>query len=298
LKLGHVQTVTHSYHIGAQYFADKLSEESNGRITVDVFPSSQIGNERDLAEGVQMGTIDAAIVGVAVLANFDPTFEIFNLPFLFRDREHAYHVLDGSFGIDKFGNLEKFDITGLGYFENGFFDLLSNGLVDAPADAVGMNVRTMENSVYMGIFKAIGANPVPMSFNEVYTSLQNGTVDGACVSITALAAPKFYEVASNFAIIEMCFSPTPLIISKEVFNEMPKEYQELIKKVAKEAVDIQRLETIKQEEEAAEIMNKAGCFINTVKNKELWEKAIVDDVYRLVEGLVPKEDIETIKNTK
>lgn len=296
LKLGHVQTSTHSYHIGAMYFAEQIEERSGGKIKVDVYPSSQLGSERDLVEGVQMGTLDMAIVGVGVLANFDPSFEIFNLPFLFNDREHAYKVLGGEFGAEKFKQLEQFDIVGLGYYENGFFDILSNKKVEVPSDAAGLNIRTMENAVYMGIFQAIGANPVPMAFSEVYTALQNGTVDGASVSITALTPTKFHEVASNFAILDMCFTPTPLIMSKEILSGMPESYQELIREVAAESVTVQWDETVRQEEEAKKEMEAAGCVINTVQDRQAWIDAIVDTVYAQVADIVPQEDIDAVRN--
>lgn len=296
LKLGHVQTSTHSYHVGAQWFADEIEARSNGKITVEVHPSSQLGGERDLAESVQMGTVDMAVVGVGVLANFDPSFEIFNLPFLFNDRDHAYKVLGGDFGKTKFEKLEDYNIVGLGYYENGFFDILANKATELPNDVAGLNIRTMENKVYMGIFTAIGANPVPMAFNEVYTSLQNGTVDGACVSITALVPNNFYDVASNFEVLDMCFTPTPLIMSKEVLEGMPEEYQSLIREVAAESVQVQWDETVRQEQDAIGVMEAAGCKVTKVTDRQAWIDKIVDPVYASVADIVPQEEIDAVKN--
>ncbi len=296
LKLGHVQTSTHSYHIGAAWFADEIEKRSNGKITVEVHPSSQLGNERDLAESVQMGTVDMAIVGVGVLANFDPSFEIFNLPFLFNDREHAYKVLGGEFGKEKFEKLEDYDIVGLGYYENGFFDILANKETELPEDTTGLNIRTMENQVYMSIFEEIGANPVPMAFGEVYTALQNGTVDGVCTSVTALVPNNFQDVAKYFEILDMCFTPTPFIMSKEVLSGMPQEYQDLIREVAEESVQVQWDETVRQEEEGIAAMEAAGCTVQKVTDRQAWIDAIVEPVYASVADIIPQEEIDAVRN--
>ena len=296
LKIGHVQATTHPYQVGALYIAQELEKRSGGKITADVFPSSQLGGERDMTESVQMGTLDLVITGTAVVANFDPAFTVFDFPFLFESRDHAYAVLDGEFGQTKMAGLEAFDMVGLGFFENGFFEIMNSKRdVTKIEDMRGLNIRTMENAVYMAAFSAYGANPVPMAASEVYTALQNGTVDGCCLSINAIYALKWHQPQKSYMLADMFFCPIPVLMSKSVFDRMPADYQRLVREVVAEACEVERKESINQEAANLKAMQEDGINLTAPDNRDDWVKLIEDKVYPQFTDKVPQPMIDEIK---
>jgi tripartite ATP-independent transporter DctP family solute receptor len=296
LKIGHVQATTHPYQVGSLYIAKELENRSGGKITADVFPSSQLGGERDMTESVQMGTLDIVITGTAVVANFDPAFTVFDFPFLFESREHAYAVLDGEFGRTKMAGLEAFDMVGLGFFENGFFDVMnSKHDVTRIEDLRGLNIRTMENAVYMAAFSAYGANPVPMAASEVFTALQNGTVDGCCLSINAIYALKWHQPQKSYMLADMFFCPIPVLMSKSVYDAMPEAYRQLIREVVAEACNVERQESINQEGPNLQAMKDEGINVTKPDDRDAWVRLIEEKVYPQFRDKVPQSMIDEIK---
>lgn len=243
-----------------------------------------------------MGTIDMALVGNAVLANFDPRFSIFDLPFLFDSREHGHAVFKSDYCAQLYEGLPEYDIVGLAWYENGFFDVISKEYIDVPADMAGMNIRTMENNVYMGVYTAAGANPVPMAFNEVYTALQNNTIDGVSTSITAAVPMKFYEVAPYFCTVDMQYVVVNLIFSKEIFDEMPAEYQELLLECAEESAVYEWDKIVEKEEEGKAAFAEAGGGWHITSDRQAWIDAIQDTVW--ADSGYTQEQIDEIRNIK
>ncbi len=299
LKIAHVQGTSHPYQIGAQYIADQLKERSNGKITAEVYPSSQLGGERDTTEGAQMGTVDIVITGTAVLANFDKSYTVFDFPFLFENREHAFAALDGDFGKQKLESLEQYGLIGLCFFENGFFNIMNTKKdITVIEDMKGLNIRTMENAVYMAAFSALGANPVPMAANEVYTSLQNGTVDGCCLSINGIYALAWYEPQKSYMLSDMFFCATPVIMSKTVYDSMPSEYQELIREVAADAAEVERQNSQDQEATNLQAMIDYGINTTTPENRDDWVNLMKEEVYPQFTDLVPQSLLDEIERYK
>ena len=296
LKIAHVQGTTHPYEIGAQYMATELEARSNGKITAEVFPAGQLGGERDTTEGAQMGTIDIVITGTAVLANFDESYTVFDFPFLFEDRDHAYAALDGEFGQEKLKSLENYGMVGLCYFENGFFNIMNAKKdITVPEDLKGLNIRTMENAVYMAAFSELGANPVPMAASEVYTSLQNGTVDGCCLSINGIYALGWHEPQKSYMLADMFFCASPVIMSKTVFDSMPEEYQQLILEVAADAAEVERQNSQDQEETNLQAMVDSGINLTYPEDRNEWVQIMEEKVYTQFTDLVPQSLIDEIK---
>jgi len=187
--------------------------------------------------------------------------------------------MQSDFCAELYSGLENNDIIGLAWYENGFFDVLSKKEVDVPSDFNGMNIRTMENAAYMNTYTAAGANPVPMAFSEVYTALQNGTVDGVSTSITASVPMKFYEVAPYFLQVDMQFAICNMIFSKEVLDEMPQEYQDLIKECAIESQQYEWDQIAIQEQEGINTINASGGQVKATTDKQAWINAVRDPVY-------------------
>ncbi len=240
IKLGHIAEPSHPYAQGAEYFAKLVKERSGGLMEVKVFPSSQLGGQKELIEGLTYGTVDMALVGTAVLGQFQPQISIFDLPFLFRDLDHAYKSLD-TVGMDIGKGLESHGIKLLGFMENGVRHLTNNiREVKTPADMKGLKIRVMTNQVYISMMKSLGASPTPMAFSELYSALQQGTVDGQENPSAHIYTQRFFEVQKYASKTAHAYAPEPVLISMKKWNEMPAKNQQIILDAAKEAVAWQR----------------------------------------------------------
>ena len=155
LKLGHAVAPVHPYHRGAVKFSEVVAQRTGGKVKVEVYPSTQLGNERDMVEGLQLGTIDLVVTSTGPVGGFVPKMFVVDLPFLFRDRDHAYRVLDGPIGRDLLSALSSKSIRGLAFWENGFRQITNNlRPIEKPADLKGIKIRTMENKVHLAAFRA------------------------------------------------------------------------------------------------------------------------------------------------
>ena len=178
LKLGHIAEPENVYGQGADHFAKLVKERSNGEIDIQVFPSSQLGNQRDLVEGLDLGTVDMTLTGTAVMGNFVPEVAVFDLPFIFRDVDHAYKALD-TVGMELAKKGEDRGMITLAIWENGVRHMTNNKRpIKEPEDMKGLKVRVMEQPVYIDMMNSLGASPTPMAMSELYTSLQKGVIDG------------------------------------------------------------------------------------------------------------------------
>lgn len=241
IKLGHGQTEAHPYHLGAAKFAELVDEYTNGTVKVEVYPNATLGAERDMVEGVSMGTVDACITTNAPLTNFNSNFNVFEFPYLFTSLDDAHKVLDSEIGQSLMDELKNSGIVGLAYFENGFRDLTnSKHEVQSVSDLSGLKIRTMESEIHIAAFKAMGANPTPMNWGEVYTALQQGTIDGQENPPMAILDGKIYEVNKYLAKTEHFYSPAELLINADLFNKLSADQQEAVQKAADEACAFQR----------------------------------------------------------
>ncbi|MFO7481901.1 TRAP transporter substrate-binding protein, partial [Oceanibaculum nanhaiense] len=167
------------YAIGARAFKDEVEKRTGGKIEVQLYPNRQLGDEKDMLEGMRFGTIDAGIITNAVVANVAPAFQLNDLPFLFSSEEQAHKVLDGDVGQRLGKELESKGLYVLGFMEGGFRNMINNvrRVVD-PKDVGGVKYRVMQNPVYIDMFSSLGGSPVPMAWGETFTAVQQGTIDG------------------------------------------------------------------------------------------------------------------------
>ena len=263
-KLGHAVNERHPYHLGAVKFKEIVEKETGGNVEIKLFPNNQLGTgERAHIEGLQLGTIDIVVTSTGPLSGFERKFMLFDFPFLFRDRAHAFKVLDGEIGQHVLGLLEKQGIKGLAWYENGFRHLTnSKHEVLTPEDVQGLKLRTMENEVHMAIWKAMGADPTSMAWGEVFTALQQGTVDGQENPIPIIYTQKVYEVQKYLSLTGHVFSPAMLLMSKGEFDSLPQEYQTIVLKAAKESAVLQREMIAYMENEQIEKLKEAGMVVS------------------------------------
>ncbi len=294
IKLGHIAEPKNPYGQGADYFAKLVAQKSNGEIEVKVFPSSQLGGQKELIEGLIYGTVDMALTGTAVLGQFQPQVALFDLPFLFKDRAHAYKSLD-TVGMDLGKALEPKGIKLLGYMENGIRHLTNNVReVKTPADMKGLKIRVMNNKVYIEMMKALGASPTPMAFSELYSAMQQGTVDGQENPSAHIFTKRFYEVQKYASLTGHAYAPEPVLISMMRWKKLSEKHQKIILEAAKEAVEWQRKLSEKQDTEFWDKIKETKKIKVTVVDRKPFENA-TKSVYKQMESLVGADNIAKVK---
>lgn len=243
IRVGHtLQENTPSHQMFLQAFKPIVEEKSGGRIAVELYPNSALGNERAMVEATQLGTLEIAYVTTAVLANFNPEFKVFDLPFLFKTSSIARQALDGELGDTVAQKLESVaSLKFLCYAENGFRMATNNKRpITTPDDLKGIKIRTMENSIHMRSFQLLGAAPTPMAFTELYTALQNGTVDGQENPLFLIETSKFFEVQKYLSLTGHVYAPGISVMSLDLWNKLPVDLQEIIMEGIYAARDLQR----------------------------------------------------------
>lgn len=230
IKVGSIVSDSHSDMISMRkVFVPYVEGESKGRIKVELYPNAQLGGDREMSESVQMGVIQMAIPATSVLAGFDKRFQIIDMPYLFDSRETAFEALDGELGQKLNEILLTKGMMGLGYMENGMRHVTnSNQEILSPADLKGMKIRTMENPMHLAYFKLLGANPTPMSWGELYTALQQGTVDGQENPLAMIWDGKFYEVQKYVSTTGHVFSATVLLTNKKFIDNLPEDLRKIV----------------------------------------------------------------------
>lgn len=293
LKAGHVLAPIHPYHVGMEKFAELVDAKTSGQVKVEVFHSSQLGNERELVEALQMGTTDICLISTAPMAGFSKDFLVYDLPYLFTSPEQAYKVLDGPIGKASMEGIKKADLVGLAFWENGFRNITnSKRELLKPEDLRGLKIRTMENKIHMATFRALGADPTPIASGEVFTALQQKTVDGQENPLTGIFTSKYYEVQKYLSLSEHFYSPAPLLIGKESWGKLNAEQQQAVQAAADEAKTFQRELNRKEVAQARKELEAKGMVISTV-DKALWKKAMAP-IYKQFESEVGAETLKAI----
>jgi len=242
LKLGTVTPAKHAYNVGAREFAERIKDATGGAVDIRVFPGGQLGKgEREVLEGMQIGNIDLAVTATGPISGFSPSMMVLDLPFLFRDYKHVDAVLDGTIGRKLLDDLEKSGLKGLAFLENGFRNFTNSARpLLKPDDFKGLKFRTMENPVHLDSVRQLGAQAVPMSWGEVYTSLQTKVIDGQENPIAIIHAYKLNEVQKYLSLTGHFYSPAPLTMSLRKFNSLTSEWQTLFIKTAVEVAAFER----------------------------------------------------------
>jgi len=236
IKFAHVVNDKDAFHVAAVKFKELVEKNTKGEITVTLFTDAKLGDERTLLERMKMGIVDSAIITSGPIINFVPSFGVIDLPFLFRDPDHAYKVLDGSIGQKLLSDMESQGWKGLSFGERGFRNLTnSKRAVKSPDDIKGLKIRVMQNPVYVDSFKALGANAVPMAWTEVLTALQLGTVDGQENPLGVIWANKFYEVTEYLAITDHLVGFMMIVMNNDTFKKLTPVQQKALTQAAVEA---------------------------------------------------------------
>ena len=279
----------HPYNLGLVKMGELINEKTNGAVKLDVFGNSQLGGERDLIEGLQLGSVQVTCVSTAPLSGFTDMFLVFDLPFIFETTEQARAVMDSEVGEQILHSVDEQGLVGLAWFENGFRNVTNNVKpVTVPDDLKGIKIRTMENPIHMAAFKIMGADPTPMALGDVFTALQQGTIDAEENPVPIVETNKFYEVQKYISMTGHLFSPAPVFIGKDYFESLPAEYQDAIKEAADEATPYQREQIDEQNVSGLESLKSNGMEANEVEKAPFQDatKSVYDEYVKEGTGCV------------
>lgn len=273
LKLAHGLDVSHSVHKGMVYMAEQLKKKSDGHLQIRVYPSEQLGTERQCLEMLQIGSLAMTKVSAAIMESFAPQYKVLGLPYIFSDKEHAFNVLDSEIGNDILLSGEDFWLRGLTFFDAGcrsFYTI--NKPVEKPEDIAGLKIRVMESATAVNMIRAFGGSPTPISWGELYTALQNGVVDGAENNPPSFYLSHHYEVCKYYSIDEHTSIPDVLLISTHIYNQLSEEEKKWLNEAAHEAAIEQRKLWAISEKESLEAVKEAGVEISYPDKKPFVEK--------------------------
>lgn len=237
------------YHQFVMKLQEELDARSDGKIQIDYHPNGELGGEREMIEAVGLGTLDAVITGAGPLGNFASLSNALDFPFLFRDREHAYKVLDGEIGAEIAEQMRESNLELLAWAENGMRHM-TNAVrpIYSPDDLKGLKIRTQENEIHLQTFTDYGASPTPMAFTELFSAMQQGVVDGEENPLSVIVPNKFYEVQKYITLSSHFYQSAPFIINKQLFDNLSPETQQIIREAAEVARDHERKFIVDQDE--------------------------------------------------
>jgi len=278
-KCGTSTQPEHIYNQAVKKFAKIVSAKTGGEIEVQLFPAAQLGSERDMVEGLQLGSLEMTLTSTGPLGNFVPQVKLFNLPFLFKDRKSCYAVLDGKIGTGIATRFQKVGIRSLGWFENGFRNITnSKRPINKPADLKGLKIRVMEDDVFILTMKALGASPLPMAFGELYTALEQKTVDAQENPLAVIYSSRFFEVQKYLAMTGHFYSPAMLLIGEQAWKKLNPAQQKIFLQAAAVARDYERKLSLEADQSLEAKLKTAGMTI-THPDKVPFVKA-VQSVYQ------------------
>ena len=241
LKLGHSLDPTHPVHKAMELMNERLLELSGGTVRIDIYPSSVLGSEVEAIEQLQYGLLDMTKTSAASIENFLPEMSVFGLPYLFRDEEHYWDVLNNSIGKELLGKMKSKNLRGLCYYDSGSRNFYTKDCpIQTPDDLKGLKIRVMNSRTAMDMVKALGAAPTPIAWGELYTALAQGTVDGAENNLPSFTTNKHYEICKFFSRDSHTRIPDVLLISTKTWQRFDPQVQQWIKKAANESSVFQR----------------------------------------------------------
>lgn len=300
LRYGHSAPPSDPGGVIADKIADDTKKQTDGQVTIEVFPSSQLGGEVEVVEQVRSGSVDMAFVTGGALSNFVPDIAVLDMPFLFRDLEHAHKVLNGEIGDEMVAKAAEEGFELLGFFDYGEGHLANTKReIRKPEDLEGLKMRTLENDIFMDTFSALGADPVPMPFPELYSGVQQGVVDGTDPVNVAMIGGKLYEVTDYYTELSLNYRSGLLLMNKEKYDSLDDETKEKLKTVVAENIEYYHDVVYKEyEEEAKKIIAENGVEVLSIN--EVDREAFVEAVQPVYEKHESRfgDIIERIQNTE
>lgn len=294
LKFAFQNNKGHPQELGAQKFAELVAARSGGKIKVKLFPGGQLGGDVQTISAVQGGTIEVSVLNSGILQSLAKEFAVFDLPFLFANPQEADAVTDGAFGQGLHARLAPKGLVGLGYWDLGFRNITnSKHPITRVEDIAGLKLRVIQSPIYVDIFTALGANPTPLAWPEVYSALEQKAVDGQENPNTTIRTAKLNEVQKHLAQTRHIYNPQSLIFSKKLWDTLNADERKIITDAATEATAYQRQVSRQQANEALEDLKKAGMQVTEIAPAEL--QRLRDKVKPVVDKYSASVGAETVK---
>ncbi len=295
IRMGCTSPEESNFGQGMRMFERLFEEYTNGAFDVQPFPNAQLGNERDLVEGVGMGTIEMCVTSTGPIVNFSKDMMLLDLPYVILDTPEglakAYEFMDGPIGAKMLASLEASNIKGLGFWENGFRNILnSKREVKTVEDLKGLKIRTMENEIHMAIYNENGASGIPMAHTEAFTALQQGVIDGMDNILGGFWLQGSYEVARYLTMSKHFYSPAVCQMNLDLYNSLSPEHQDALKRAILETSKWEREFTAQVDAEYKQNMIDAGLTVTEVDFEE-WKKA-AQPLYDKYLPSIPAEYVE------
>jgi tripartite ATP-independent transporter DctP family solute receptor len=263
IKLGHGLDRSHPVHKAMEYMAEKVREKSNNQLDVQIYPSQQLGTERECVELLQIGSLGMTKISASILEGFSPSYTIFNLPYVFNGEDHFHEVLDGEIGERILLSSEKFLLRGLCYYDAGSRSFYTKEKpVTSPKDLEGLKIRTQESATSVKLVNSLGGAATPISWGELYTALQQGVVDGAENNPPSFYLSKHYEVCKYYSLDEHTAVPDVLIIGTKIWDSLTEQEQQWLQEAVNESVIYQRKIWTEASNHALEEVQKAGVEVS------------------------------------
>ncbi|WP_431027649.1 TRAP transporter substrate-binding protein [Lysinibacillus sp. LZ02] len=276
LQAGHSLAEDHPFELAMQELAKNVEEKSDGRLKIETFPLSQLGAERELIEGLTLGSVDLVVSTSGPIINFVSDFGVLDLPFLFNDRDAAVKVLEGDIGKELFTQLEDVGIIPLSWGENGFRHITNSVRpIQTPDDLKGLKFRTQENKVFISAFEKLGASASPMAWTEALTALQSGVVDGQENPILVIDSYKLYDANQKYMTLTgHAYSSAVFMLSESTYNKLPEDLREILMEEGKKIGAYERQLVIDNETEALARLKENGIEIIEEVNVEEFRSKI------------------------
>lgn len=289
LKMGHAMDTEHPVHISLKYMAKQLEEASGGKVVLKIYPSEQLGSEADMIGQVQSGLLDLVKASTAPYESFVPSMAVFGVPYVFNNTEHFWKVLDGEVGKEMLAAGTSSGLRGLCYFDAGARSFYTKDRpILTPEDLQGLQIRVMQSETAMKLIRALGASPTPIAWGELYTSLQQGTVDGAENNPPSFQTSHHYDVCRHYSLDEHTRVPDIVLISERTWSRLTPELQVMVQKAADEASAFQRKLWAEKTAESLRIVEEAGVTIHRPDIKAFKDKVV--DMHASYDG-TPVGDI-------
>jgi TRAP-type transport system periplasmic protein len=296
LKLGYATAAieTDPYDITCRKWGQLIEKYTNGKFKVNLFPNSQLGNEREMIKNLTMGTMDLGVITNAVVGSFIGANMALDLPFMFPTREVAHAVLDGEVGQMLLARLSKLQIVGLAISEGGFRHMINNVRpINTPEDTRGIKFRVMQTPIYIGLFQSLGSNAVPMPWGEVFTAVQQKVIDGLEIPIPVIYSNKYHEITKYLSLTSHTYSPLFVMCSEQLWKKLSASEKEIFKKSAREATLYEREALNKIVGETLQKIKAGGMLVNDVPNKKPFQDA-VKPLYKKFEGEIGKDVLDAV----
>ncbi|MBD3287352.1 DctP family TRAP transporter solute-binding subunit [candidate division KSB1 bacterium] len=295
IKLAHVLDPTHPVHQGMVYMAERLAEKSGGKMRIDIYPSGQLGAERELIELLQIGSLAITKVSTSPLESFVPEMKIFSIPYVFRSEEHLWKVLNSDIGKGILLAGQKFFLRGLCYYDAGSRSFYTKDVpIHSPDDLAGLKIRVMKSQTAVKMVQALGGSATPIAFGELYTALQQGVVDGAENNPPSFYLSRHYEVCNYYCLDEHTAVPDILLISTRVWEGLNPQQQQWLQEAVDESVEHQKKLWKEASDHALSEVQKAGVEIIRPEKAPFREK--VRDMYEEYKGTPIYDLIQEIQN--